>query len=307
MTPATERRAQLDSFAILLVVVCSLIWGLGQVAGKVGLQSFSPLIQVGTRSLGAAVLVALWSMWRGVPLLKSDGSLPGGLLAGSLFAAEFACIFIGLQHTSASRLTVFLYLAPFFVALCMPWIAHSERLRWDQWAGLALAFIGVGLAFIDGLSAPASGPTQWLGDALGLAAAVMWAGTTLSIRATRLGSAAPEKVLLYQLGLAGVLLTGAGWLQGQRWPEVIAFWPGLSWLFQTIIVAFVTYLVWFWLVGNYAATKLSSFTLLTPVAGLICGVLILDEPWTWQLVLALVGVAVGIALVNRPAPPAPRA
>jgi len=306
MTPPTERRAQLDPSAILLVVVCSLIWGLGQVAGKVGLQSFSPLIQVGTRSLGAAVLVALWSMWRGVPLAKPDGTLRGGLLAGSLFAAEFACIFIGLQHTSASRLTVFLYLAPFFVALGMPWITRSERLRWDQWAGLALAFIGVGMAFIDGLTAPAAGPTQWLGDVLGLSAALMWAGTTLSIRATRLSTAAPEKVLLYQLGLAGVLLTGAGWIQGHRWPEVIAFWPGVSWLFQTVIVAFITYLVWFWLVADYAATKLSSFTLLTPVAGLVCGVLILGEPWTWQLVLALLGVVVGIALVNRPGSSASR-
>ena len=300
MSRPTERRAQLDPAAIALGVACSRVWGLGQVAGKIGLQSFAPLMQVGTRSLGAAVLVAMWAIWRGVPLFQRDGTWRGGLLAGGLFAAEFACIFIGLQHTSASRLTVFLYLAPFFVALGMPWIAHSERLRWDQWAGLALAFTGVGMAFFDGLSAPAAGPTQWLGDTLGLVAAMMWAGTTLSIRATRLSTAAPEKVLLYQLGLAGVLLTGAGWLLGQRWPEVISFWPGVSWVFQTVIVAFISYLVWFWLVANYAATRLSSFTLLTPVAGLICGVVILGEPWSWQLVLALVGVVVGIALVNRP-------
>ena len=300
---STPRRTHLDPLAMMIMVACCVVWGVGQVAAKVGLQSFPPLIQVGVRCLGAVVLLMGWSAWRGVPLFRRDGTLWGGLLAGALFAGEFAAIFIGLQYTSASRLTVFLYAAPFVVAVGMPYITHSERLRPVQWLGLALAFSGVATAFAQAWTAPALGPQQWWGDALGLLAALLWGGTTLTIRATALSRASAEKTLAYQLGLTGLTLTAAGWALGQRWPawEAIAFWPGVSLLFQTVIVSFASFLVWFWLVGRYAATALSSFTLLTPVVGLICGVVLLKEPWSWQLLMALVGVALGIALVNRPA------
>jgi drug/metabolite transporter (DMT)-like permease len=64
-------------------------------------------------------------------------------------------------------------------------------------------------------------------------------------------------------------------------------------------VVFASYLLWFWLVRHYPATRLAAFTLLTPVFGLLMGVLLLGEPLTLRLVLALVGVSVGMVLVNR--------
>jgi drug/metabolite transporter (DMT)-like permease len=129
---------------------------------------------------------------------------------GLLFAAEFGCMFVGLQYTTASRMVVFLYLAPFVVALGMPLlISRSERLdRW-QVLGLAMAFGGVVWAFAEGLAAGGR-PLQWLGDALGVAAAVLWGLTTLVLRGSRLASAAPEKTLLYQLACRRVALAGRG-------------------------------------------------------------------------------------------------
>jgi len=90
------RRSHLDARAVLLLLACSALWGLGQVAAKVGLTDIPPLLQGGLRSLGAAVLLLVWSRGRGLPVLKADGTGRAGLLAGALFAAEFACIFIGL-------------------------------------------------------------------------------------------------------------------------------------------------------------------------------------------------------------------
>ena len=74
-------------------------------------------------------------------------------------------------------------------------------------------------------------------------------------------------------------------------------WANL--FFQAAIVAGVSYLAWFWLVRHYAATRLATFTLLTPVAGLAFGVLLLGEPMTTRLLIGLSAVAAGIALVNR--------
>lgn len=301
MTVATkdERRTQLDTLAIGVLLTCCILWGLNQVAAKVALVDIPPLLQAGVRSLVAAALVLVWARLRGVAMFARDATLRGGLLAGGLFAAEFACIFLGLQFTTASRMAVFIYLSPFVVALGMPFVARSERLKPLQWAGLVVAFAGVAAAFAEGFDTPAAGPRQWLGDALGVAAAALWGATTLAIRATRLANAAPEKTLAYQLAISGVLLTLAALASGERWPVVMAPLSAASMVFQTVIVTFASYLAWFWLVRHYPATRIASFTLLTPVAGLTFGVLLLSEPLTWRLLLALVAVTTGLVLVNR--------
>ena len=295
-----QRRTQLDGLAIVLLVGCSAIWGLGQVAAKVGLAEMPPLLQAGLRSLGAAVLLLAWAAWRRQPLWQRDGSAPGGVLAGALFAAEFACIFIGLQYTSASRMSVFIYLAPFVVALGMPFISRSEKLHAAQIAGLVVAFGGVVWAFAEGFARPAVGPQQWLGDSLGLLAAVLWGCTTLTLRGTRLATALPEKTLLYQLAVSGVALTAAGFFKGEIWPATLSTLSIAALAFQTVVITFASYLVWFWLLRHYPATRISAFVLLTPVFGLLAGVLLLGEALTTRLVVALAAVCVGIALVNRP-------
>lgn len=297
----TQRKTHLDAVAVAILVGCCFLWGLNQVAAKAALPEVPALQQAAIRSLGGALLVWLWSAWRGLPLFARDGTLPGGLLAGVLFAAEFACIFLGLQFTSASRMVVFIYLSPFVVALGMPFISRSERLSRVQLAGLVAAFAGVAWAFAEGFSKPAMGERQWLGDALGVTAGVLWGATTLAIRGSRLTAAGAEKTLLYQLAISGVMLAAAAALTGRAWPHSLSLVAWASLAFQVVIVSFASYLLWFWLMRHYPATRLASFTLLTPVFGLAMGSLLLDEPITARLVVALVAVASGILVVNRPA------
>jgi drug/metabolite transporter (DMT)-like permease len=295
----TERKARLDALAVTSLVLCCFLWGLNQVAAKVAITEVPPLAQAAIRSLGGAALVFLWARWRGITLFAKDGSLPGGLTAGLLFAAEFGCIFLGLQYTTASRMAVFIYISPFVVALGMPFIAHTERLKSLQMAGLVLAFAGVAWGFAEGFTKPAAGDLQWLGDALGVAAGVLWGATTLAIRGSRLSSASAEKTLLYQLAISGAALALAAAWRGQPWAPTLSALTWASLFFQVVIVTFASYLMWFWLVRHYPATRLASFTLLTPVFGLLLGALLLGEPVTARLLIALAAVAGGIVLVNR--------
>jgi len=295
-----ERKSHLDAVAVASLIVCCFLWGLNQVAAKAALPEIGSLWQAALRSGGATILLFLWSKGRGIALFEHDQTLRGGLVAGALFAAEFFCIFVGLQCTTASRMVVFIYIAPFVVALGMPLIARSERLNVVQSVGLVLAFAGVAWAFSEGFSQPAAGPTQWLGDALGVLAGVLWGATTLAIRASSLAHATAEKTLLYQLAISALLLFVAAAI-GTAPPPLHALsllaWSSLA--FQVVIVSFASYLVWFWLVRNYPATRLSSFTMLTPVFGLALGALLLAEPITGRLLFALATVASGIFLVNR--------
>jgi drug/metabolite transporter (DMT)-like permease len=294
------RKTHIDAVAVASLLLCCVLWGLNQVAAKVALADIPPLTQATARSLGAALLVLAWSRWRGIVLTARDGTFGGGLAAGALFAGEFACIFIGLQFTSASRMVVFLYLSPFVVALGMPFIARGERLLPLQWLGLATAFGGVAWAFAESFApGTAASPGQWLGDALGVAAALLWGATTLVIRATRLASAPAEKTLLYQLAVSGGLLALAALWAGEAWPAQVSALALSSLAFQTVVVSFASYLLWFWLVRHYPATRLAAFTLLTPVAGLIAGVGLLGEPLTLRLLVAATAVVLGTVLVNR--------
>jgi len=295
----SERKSHLDALAVGSLVFCCFLWGLNQVAAKAALPEVPALWQAALRSSGAAILVWLWARARGIALFERDRTLGGGLIAGALFAAEFFCIFIGLQFTTASRMVVFIYISPFVVALGMPLIARSERLRRLQGAGLVLAFAGVAWAFAEGFSRPAAGPQQWLGDGLGVLAGVLWGATTLAIRASTLSQASPEKTLLYQLAVSGALLLAAALASA---PPLSLHLSALAWSslgFQIVVVSFASYLLWFWLIRHYPATRLASFTMLTPVFGLVLGAVLLAEPVTARLLFALATVAAGIYLVNR--------
>ncbi len=293
------QKHELDRVAIGLMLLFCTIWGLQQVAIKVASTGISPLWQAGLRSIGATLIVLLWSWLRGVRLVERDGTLLPGVLAGLLFAIEFALIFIGLQYTSAARGVVFLYTAPFFVALGAVWLLPQEPMRPAQWAGMALAFSGVLILFGDGLSESAGG--AWIGDLAILLAAVFWAATTLTVKVTRLARSSAEKTLLYQLGVSAVVLPPLSIALGE--PGV--FDPGwLVWaslLFQTVIVAGVSYLGWFWLVRHYPATRLSTFSFLTPVMGVLAGALLLGETLSRAVFVALALVGTGIAVGNWPA------
>jgi len=292
-----DRKDHLDTRAIALLLACCAFWGLQQILIKTTVAEVPPLWQASIRMGGAVVLLWLWCVWRGVPLFERDGTLAGGLLAGGLFAGEFVCIYLGLQHTSASRLTVFLYTSPFWVAVLLPRLLPAERLRGIQWLGLAIAFAGVVLAFSESLGHSSAGQLQ--GDALGLGAGMLWGLTTLAIRNTRLATASAEKALFYQIAVTAAVSPLLSQLLGESWSFSYSGFAWFSIGLQTAIGAFASYLTWMWLLRHYPATRMSSFTFLTPVFALGFGVLLLAEPLTLQLVLALAGVALGIVLVNR--------
>ncbi len=282
------------------MLLCCLLWGLNQVAAKAALTEITPLWQAGLRSLGAAVLVWAWSALRGIPLFERDGSLKGGLLAGLLFGLEFACIFIGLQYTTASRMVVFIYLSPFVVALGMPFISAAERLNLRQIGGLLLAFGAVAWAFAEGFGTSNGSDLQWFGDSLGLLSAPALgrhdAGDPRHEAVQRQrgeDAALPARHFGRGGSLWRALLTGEP--APAAWSLRLAGLVG----FQTVIVSFASYLLWFWMIRHYPATRLASFTLATPLFGLLAGAVLLGEPVTHRLVVALVALAAGVVLVNK--------
>jgi drug/metabolite transporter (DMT)-like permease len=260
------------------------------------------VLQAGLRSIGGTALVLLWSRLRDVQLLGRDGTLGWGLLSGLLFAVEFLLIYAGLALTAASRAVLFLYTTPFFVAVGAHFLLRGDRLTRAKLVGLAAAFAGLLVAVADGLRLPVSG--HLLGDLMSLAAAALWAATTLLMKGSPLRRAAPEKMLVCQLGVSALILPAVSLLLGE--PGFVRPSPLvlLSLTYQVVVVAFASYIAWFWLVSRYAASRLAAFSFLTPVFGVAFGGLLLGEPVGPALLLAVALIAAGIYLVNRPVRPA---
>jgi len=291
-----DSRRPIDGLAAAAMVTLCALWGFQQVAIKLAAPDVPLVTQGAIRSAVATALVVLWAHARGIPLWRRDGTLLPGLVAGIAFGAEFALIYAGLAFTTASRMVVFIYLAPCLTALGLSILVPGEALRAVQWTGVALAFAGVVLAFADGFSADAQ--ATLIGDAMGALAALLWAATTVLIRATPLARASATKVLFYQLGVSAVVLLLASQALGE--PGVVA-WTGravASLAYQSVVVAFASYLTWFWLLTRYLAGRLSVFSFLTPFFGVAFGTTILGEPLTGRFALAAVLVGAGITLVN---------
>ena len=233
---------------------------------------------------------------RGIALLGTAAESRAGFAAGVLFGLEFCLINYGLHFTSASRVVVFLYLAPFVVAIGMPFISDVERLTRGQSLGLIAAFTSLAFAFQEGFTA--SAPLQWFGDMLAISGGIAWGATTLLIRASALSVAAPERTLFFQLAVSGPMMGIVAFFAAEPMPQFDGV-ATASIAFQTVIVAFVSYLAWFWLLRHYPATRVSAFTFLTPVSGLVFGALLLGESITARMLIAVAGIAIGIHLVNR--------
>jgi drug/metabolite transporter (DMT)-like permease len=291
----------LDALAAAVVVVLCLSWGFNQVAVKLAIHDIPPLTQGAIRSAVATLIVASWCWVRGLPMFARDGTLFVGIVAGVLFGLEFLCIYQGLAFTTATRAVLFIYLAPVFVVLGARIFLPADRFGPFQWLGLGMSFAGMIVAF--GVPTPALDPRQTLGDILMVGAAIFWAATTLTIKASSLNRISPEKVMLYQLVVSAPLLAVAALVAGERvthFPSNLAI-GALA--YQTVWVVSVTFVIWFAIIKYYSANRVSAFSFLTPLFGVAAGHLVLDEPLTWAFAAAVALVTGGLILVNRAPPP----
>jgi len=288
---------RLDALAIAVLLACSVAWGLNQVAIKLSIAGVPPVLGAAVRSVVAGALVMGWCRLRGVALFRRDGTAGYGLVLGLMFSAEFVLMYAGLAYTTASRSVIFLYMTPFLVAVGAHWLIPGERLTGVRTAGLALAFAGLCLAFADALVVPSA--RELFGDFLEALAAVLWAATTIVVKREGSRGLTPERTLFYQLAISSPILLALSAALGERpvagnVPLVVG-----SLAYQAVVVAFATYLVWFWLLERYPASSVAAFSFWAPLFGVLAGALVLGERLTAYLGAAGGLVAAGIYLVNR--------
>jgi drug/metabolite transporter (DMT)-like permease len=287
-------RRPLDARAALLVLMLCVIWGFQQVALKSVAADVAPVLQLAIRFAGAALFFGGWVWLREGSRMFADGTLRSGVLLGFLFSVEFILAGEALLHTTAAHTVVFLYTAPIFTALGLQFIPE-ERLRPLQWVGIAVAFLGIVVAFLQ--FAHRSVGDLITGDLLALIAGVSWGVSNVVLRRGRVGGAATTKTVLYQVATAALLLTAFAAATGQTRFELTPI-TLLSLVFQTLVIAIASYLVWFWLLRHYLTSRLMLLSLLTPLFGVLFGAVLLGDPIELRFGLGALLVLAGVLIVN---------
>ena len=290
-------RRALDGRAMGLMIILCAILGMQQIAIKAAASDMPPVLQMAIRSGVAAFVVGIYLRSRGLGLLPARGSLLAGLAAGLLFTLEYFFVAEGLRFTNASRMVIMLYTAPAFAALGLHFLIPEERLRPMQWVGMALAFCGIVMTIYEkGVGLGISSGSILVGDFLGLLAGISWGATTVVIRSKLSGTPAAQTGFIQLLTCFCLLLPGAALTGRASFSMTALVWSSL--VFQILFVCLIGILLWFWMLRVYPASQLGALMFLTPMFGIVFGVVLLHEPVEPRFILGAALVLAGIALVS---------
>jgi len=300
MSATPHPQESLGPGAVLTMLTLALLWGANMAMVKLAAGELPPIFQAGLRSAVAAACLWGWMRYRRIPVFPGRAVAGHGLVLGLLFGLEFGLLYPGMILTSVARSYLLLYTAPFFVAVGAHFWLPGDRLTRLKAIGLLLAFAGLTVLFAHGLGGFSG--RALMGDLLSLLAGALWGATTLYLKRFLAQGALAVQTLFYQLFFSAPPLLAASWLLEDFSTAGLTGFGAFSLFYQSVIVAFLSYLAWFVLILRHPASLVQAFTFFTPLAGvLISGVLILGEPVSPRLMAAMALISLGLALVNRPA------
>jgi drug/metabolite transporter (DMT)-like permease len=293
-----QRKDRLDAFGGTVLLGVTTLLAFNQIIVKLVNQGLQPVFFAGLRSALAVFFVWAWLVYKGRPPRLKRAVLGPGLLMGTVFAAEFLCLFMALDLTTVGRTSVIFYSMPVWFAI-MAHFGLGERLTPSRIAGLLLAFAGAAWAILHGAS---SGEGSLAGDLFALGGALGWAGTAFIARRPTMRAEGPEMQLFWMVLVSGPILLLAAPFFG---PLIRALQlEHLAWLvFQASVVVAGGFITWLWLLSVYPAPTVASFSFLTPILAIALGAFIFGETVTWSILAAAGLVAAGIILINRPGAP----
>lgn len=287
----------LDLKAILLLILLTIFWGFNYAVIKYSNQGLSPIFTSTLRSIIASICGIIYCLNSRETLFHRGRMLFHGLMVGILFGLEFACIYLGMIYTDAARSVIFVYLSPFIVAIGAHFFIKGDRLNILKIIGLIIAFSGIFVVF--GGRPSTAKPTMWIGDILEIMAAFFWGATTIYIKRFMAEKVHPINTFIYQLLFSIPILLILSAIIEPRWVYRFDFYIASSLFYQSVIVAFISYFLWFKLIHEYPVSRLSSFTFFTPIFGVFSGILFLKEELTTSLLIGLPLVSIGIFFVNQ--------
>jgi len=271
----------------------TFLWGGNFVATKIALNDMPPFMLAGVRFAIGALVIAIWGVFCKADLKPHRGEIFPLVVMAILFSVQICTFNLGIKYTLAGRSSIFLSINPIFVAILAHFFIPNDRLNTKKI--LVLAFCGILVVFRDKIGVNHSRIT---GDAILIVSALIV--STMTIYTKKLvQSINTYKLLLWQMVLGLIPFFGLSFAfeelsQNNVTPSLV-----ISMLYQSVIIAGFSFILWTLLLKRYSASKLSVFIFTMPIFGVGLSALMLHDQITLYLVIGTVFVASGIYMVNK--------
>ncbi len=294
MIKDTSNNQELPFIAAVFASLLCITFGANAVAIKISLSGLGPFTTAGLRFSIAAFTICLWGKITQRSFSIKNGQLHQLLILSIFFTVQIFLFYLGLNRTNASRGTLLINLQPFFILFLAHFFIPGDRITKKKILGLSMGFIGMVLVFLGkkGITTDVQ-----IGDFMILTVAFLWACGTV-YRKRIIHTFEPFHMVLYPITFSVPIFFIAGFIWDDPMVAFINTKILISLLYQSLITASFGSVAWNYLLKNYGAVSLHSFIFIMPISGVLFGGLILGEPITINLLLALLLIVSGIAVVS---------
>lgn len=273
---------------LALALAIIIVWGVNFIAIKIGVTQVPPLLFTGLRFLFSALPLVFFLpkpavSWR---ILAAYGFALG--------VAKFGLIFTAVSWGMPAGLTSLVLQVQAFFTIGFAALALGERPAMPQLLGAAIAFAGIAVVATERMGGATLGPFVMI-----VAAAAFWGlANVITKQAGRVNMLAflvwASLVPPLPLFALSALLEDPGAIRAALTA------PDLSALLALAFVVYPSTIFgfggWSFLLSRYPANLVAPFTLLVPIIGMVCGVLVLDETIGFLAILGGVLVLLGLSI-----------
>ncbi|MDY6791595.1 MAG: DMT family transporter [Thermodesulfobacteriota bacterium] len=281
------------SGALFTAFIC-ILFGSNAVAIKMTLEGIGVFTSAGMRFGVASLVISLWALSTRKPFVIRKGQFYPMLIIGMIFFVQLSLFYFGISRTNASRATLFVNLQPFFLLVLAHYFIAEDAISTRKLLGILVGFSGVAFVFLEKKGITADFQT---GDLIVLCAAFLWACNGIYTKRI-IANFEPFHLVLYPMMIATPLFFLAGFLFDGSMISEINPRVTLSLLYQAVVTGSFGFIAWITMLKKYGAVALHSFIFIMPVAGVLLGGLVLREPITAKIMLALLLIVSGIFIVN---------
>lgn len=296
----TETIPRNDNFSLLAGTCTSflcVIFGANAVAIKISLSGLGAFTTAAVRFAIASIAIFLWAKATGRPLRPGKGQPQQLLIVAAFFTLQMSLLYLGISKTNVSRTTLLINLQPFFVLFLAHFFIPGDGITLRKILGLVMGFGGVAFVFLEKKGVTADFHT---GELMILAASFLWACQVVYTKKI-IHTFENFHLVLYPMVFSVPFFSigGLAWDQAMVIPVSPKVVGALA--YQSLVAASLGFVLWNRLLQKYGAVSLHSFIFIMPVAGVLLGGWILDEPISLKIVAALLLIASGILIVHRKA------
>ena len=279
--------------ALFTAFIC-ILFGSNAVAIKITLEGLGVFTTAGLRFGMASLAISLWALYTRKPFKIRKGQFNHLLIIGVIFFVQLSLFYFGISKTNASRSTLFVNLQPFFLLVLAHYFISGDQVSKRKLLGILVGFSGVAFVFLEKKGVTSDFQT---GDLIVLSAAFIWACNGVYTKKIIAGFE-PFHIVLYPMMIATPLffLEALVW-DGNMISEINSR-VILSLLYQAVVSGSFGFVAWITMLKKYGAVSLHSFIFIMPIAGVVLGGLVLGEPITAKILMALLLILSGIFIVN---------